>query len=150
MKNEPKVKHGGYLIQEGSKFSIIAARTGENCPFWEGMDEWIQIASDPSISNKNPKKIEAFALAAFFKKFCEHGPWRNETQIKPLYGGYFEFKVKETGLRVPFYYDDENRSVVILTHFFTKKSQKTPKSELDRMEKIKKEFTEFRTIRRIK
>jgi phage-related protein len=153
MKNEPIVKYDGYLIEEGNKFSIIAARTSSgSCPFWEGMVEWIRIAADPSISNKNPKKIEAFALSAFFKKFCEHGPWKNDTQIKPLYDGYFEFKVKETGLRVPFYYDDKNRSVVILTHFFQKKSQKTPKNELERMEQIKREFTELRKpkLRRIK
>ncbi len=142
MENIPKIQYGGILITEGEKFSIIAAKTNQNtCPFY---DEYFL-----RFSKKEDRKSEVVRLSALFQKFSDRGPWNDPTQLKPLGDGFYEFKVK-TGLRVFFYYDESNRQVVVLTHAFHKKSQKTPPKELERMKQIKKDFEEFRKIKRVK
>lgn len=85
-------------------------------------------------------------LGTYFEKFCNHGPWSNEHQIKHLGEGFYEFKKVDTGLRVPFYYDAINRNVIILTHYFEKKKQKTPQKELKKMKVLKKQFEEYRKM----
>jgi phage-related protein len=64
--------------------------------------------------------------------------------LNDLGEGFFEFKNVDTGLRVPFYYDSENRNVIVLTHYFEKKRDKTPQKELSRMKEIKEQFIRAR------
>jgi phage-related protein len=145
MENEPKIKYGGILITEGDRFSIIAAKTNERtCPFYD--EYFLKVLP---ILSKQGRKAEIVQLQALFQKFSELGPWNDPTKLKALEDGFYEFKLK-TGLRVFFYYDEKNRQVVILTHAFHKKSQKTPPKELERMRRIKKDFEEFRKIKRVK
>jgi hypothetical protein len=52
--------------------------------------------------------------------------------------GIWQFKVNGGSYRIPWFYD-ENR-LIICTHFFVKKGQKTPAAERERALKIKKEY----------
>jgi hypothetical protein len=140
----PIKRHGGILIAEGDLYEIIAAMIGEDsCPFWDYYQDLKKkyekiLEKGGSQNNKICKDYNT--LARYFGKFVDHGHWPNETQLGNLDDGFFEFKNVDTGLRVPFYYDKRNRKVVILTHYFEKKSQKTPPKEISRMKAIKTSF----------
>jgi phage-related protein len=145
--NEPIKKHGGYLIAAGEQFDIIAAINGNGkSPFWEYFatlnEEVIKRLQKGSKSNKDVKDYKT--LQFYFDKFSNKGRWNNKTQLNSLDDGFWEFKNVDTGLRVPFYYDEQNRKVIVLTHYFEKKSQKTPAKEIERMKQIKKEFENYR------
>jgi len=144
---KPKRKYGGYLIAEGEKFDIIAAvNSNGNSPFMEYFWELKEtMEMKLTKGSKKHKSVRDYTtLEYYFDKFSKTGYWRNRKQINYLEDGFCEFKNVDTGLRVPFYYDEENRSVIVLTHYFEKKSQKTKKSEIARMKQIKAEFQEYR------
>ncbi len=52
--------------------------------------------------------------------------------------GIWQFKVHGGSYRIPWFYD-ENK-LIICTHFFVKKGQKTPKAERDRAIRIRQEY----------
>ncbi len=148
---EPIKKYGGYLIVEGESFSIICAVTKSgNSPFWEYFLElkskYLDKLEKGKISKRDTVNLDYTVLRQYFDKFCSTGPWRNKDQLRSLEDGFFEFKNVDTGLRIPFYYDDMNRRVIVLTHYFQKGGQKTPLKEKDRMKDIKKQFEEFRKM----
>lgn len=60
--------------------------------------------------------------------------------IKNLKKGLFEFRVfmEKKGFRIFFIFD--KGKVIVLLNGFTKKTQKTPKKELDKARKLKKEY----------
>ena len=145
----PIRRHGGILIAEGDQYEIIAAMVSEDsCPFWDYFHELKSkyekiLEKGGSHNNKTCKDYST--LNRYFEKFVDHGRWHNETQLGNLGDGYFEFKNVDTGLRVPFYYDERNRKVVILTHYFEKKRQKTPSKEISQMKEIKTSFEKVRS-----
>lgn len=157
---QPKYKYSGVLIAEadrekGEKFDIIAAVTDNGkCPFWDEffldlIQKYANAQSKKGISDKlalNKKdKINYQRLDHYFERFVKNGPWNNRTQMRPIEDGFYEFKCIETDLRVLFYYDDLNSSVIILTHYFDKGgSEKTPLREKERMHRIKESFEKFR------
>jgi phage-related protein len=145
---KPIKKYGGYLIAEGRKFDIIAAiNQNENSPFMEffsDLDTKYQELAKKGKKKRNKINLDYTTLDLYFEKFKDHGPWPNKRQINTLGDGFFEFKNVNTGLRVPFYYDELNRNVIILTHYFNKTEQKTPLKELMKMKEIKKQFDEYR------
>jgi len=145
--SEPKIKYGGYLIAEGTRFDIIAAiNSNGNSPFMdyykvlkETMEKKLRQGS------KKHKSVHDYkTLGYYFEKFKNNGPWNNKTQINSLEDDFWEFKNVDTGLRVPFYYDESNRSVIVLTHYFEKKYQKTRSSEIKKMQQIRAEFQAYR------
>lgn len=145
MESENRKEHGGWLIQKGSKFCIIAALTESgNSSFFE----YFKVLKAGFISGAlaSAEKTNFSKLDHFFRRFSETGPWGNETQLKYLEGDIFEFKVKETGLRVTFFYDPQIRGVIVLTHHFIKKSQRTRKEEIERANLIKNSFIKGRKI----
>jgi phage-related protein len=146
--DKPIIKYGGYLLSEGDKFDIIAAVTESGkCPFMEyfnGLVDEFNKAVEKGSKIRRDLKKNLTTLKGYFDKFTAEGPWNNPSQLKLLEDGFFEFKV-DTGLRVPFYYDSRNRSVIIITHYFEKKSQKTPAKELNRMKDIKARFERLRS-----
>lgn len=54
----------------------------------------------------------------------------------------WEFRTKYNGMeyRLLAFWDAEKKALVIATHGFTKKTQKTPQREIDRAEKLRKEY----------
>ncbi|MBF0320400.1 MAG: type II toxin-antitoxin system RelE/ParE family toxin [Nitrospirae bacterium] len=76
-----------------------------------------------------PEK-ESIRLKALFKRFSNAGQIINKEQFNYLGDKLFEFKVNQR--RIICAYDIYRRHVLIVTHGFTKKQQKTPKKEIDR------------------
>lgn len=145
--SEPKRKYEGYLIAEGDQFDIIAAvNSNGKSPFMDYFIELKTIVEDKlRKGKKKDKSVKDYKkLDYYFRTFSASGPWNNKTQINSLEDGFWEFKNVDTGLRVPFYYDEIYRGVIVLTYYFEKKSQKTKPGEINRMKYIRKEFQEYR------
>lgn len=147
----PKKKYGGILITEadkeaGEEFDIIAAITETGtCPFWDEFFSPLMSSYNESmkksISFNKKDQINYRVLKQYFERFCKTGPWNNKRQLRQIENGFFEFKCIETSLRVIFYYDEKNRKVIVITHYFDKGgNDKTPKKEKERMYDIKKGF----------
>lgn len=77
-------------------------------------------------------------FAALFAWMGDHGRIHNEKKFKHLTSSdqIFEFKA-DNGRILCFFFIGQR---IILTHGFTKKSQKTPKGEIERAEALKQEF----------
>lgn len=92
-------------------------------------EEWLELQS--------PKMQQKFA--ALFMMLGNVGRIYNEQKFKHLAGTdqLFEFKADQ-GRVLCFFFVGKR---VILTHGFLKKSDKTPKGEIERAEKIKADFT---------
>ena len=113
-------------IYRGQIFHIEAvALDGDTAP----AEVWLD-----SLSVKQQQKF-----ASLFKLLADAGKLWNERKFKHLEGSdqIFEFKVDD-GRVLCFFFVGQR---VILTHGFSKKSQKTPKGEIERAEKYKTEFT---------
>lgn len=156
IENKKRYKCDGVLIMEadrsnGDRFDIIAAvNESGHSPFYDEyflplVDKYSKsLKKNVSLNKKDQKNYQV--LMNMFKKFCRTGSWKNKQQLGVLCDGYYEFKCVSTGLRVPFYYDNENRNIIVLTHYFEKKRQKAPKKELNRMKEIKKSFENYREV----
>ncbi len=81
---------------------------------------------------------EQVKFAALFARLGDQGKIYNEQKFKHLSSTnqIFEFKVS-SGRILSFFFAGKR---VVLTHGFTKKGAKTPKREIERAEKIKKDF----------
>lgn len=77
---------------------------------------------------------DAERLIFLISRTADHGPPQNDHQCKSLEDGLFEFKAPR-GARVVWFY--EPGKLIICTHGFVKKADKTPKTELDRAKKIR-------------
>ena len=145
---EKKKKFGGYLLQESKSsegFDIIAIETSNgNSPFYEFFTQLTEfIGEELSKNNKNKRNdrvINYTHLSQYMDRLASSGIWNNPSQIKKLEGILFELKVKATGLRVLFSYDSVNRRVILITHSFIKKTQKTPKEEIERANHLLHDF----------
>ena len=155
MDKKPKYKYGGVLILEadreaGDKFDIIAAVTESgSCPFWDEfylpLNKRYNESMGKRISLNRKDGINFRVLKTYFEKFCTGGPWGNIHQLRFIENGFYEFKCLETNLRVIFYYDDINRGVIVLTHYFDKGGKdKTPQKEKKRMYHIMESFNNRR------
>ena len=155
MDKKPKYKYGGVLILEadrdaGDRFDIIAAVTETgSCPFWDEfffpLSQRYNESLRRRISLNRKDEINHNILNDYFDKFCKNGSWNNIRQLRPIENGFFEFKCLETNLRVIFYYDDINRGVIVLTHYFDKGGKdKTPQKEKKRMYHIMESFNNRR------
>ncbi len=92
--------------------------------------------------------IEGLAIAdkkkvvALLKRTGDHGLPVNEEKFKKLQGyDLWEFKSYQVRLMCFLYGDD----IVILTHGFRKQRNKTPRTEIERALRIKKEYLEGRS-----
>jgi phage-related protein len=141
-----QVLYGGILlsrpITDTGFFIIAAIREGGKCPLVDWIEETtLKSKSEKSgIKNKNNDYINIYNLRKYFERISTVGIWKNENQIKHLLDNIYELKVIETGLRVFFSFDPKNRKVIILSHYFIKKKQKTNPGEIDTAKKILDEF----------
>ncbi|MCC5815285.1 MAG: type II toxin-antitoxin system RelE/ParE family toxin [Leptospira sp.] len=148
---EIKEKFGGILIQDvkdpNHGFSIVATTTSQgSSPFFEYFAELSKTAKSIEgsiLKSRDVESINYATLKYYFERMSKTGAWNNPKQIKKLEGDLFEFKV-QTGLRVIFAYDPVNRKVVLITHSFLKKKQKTPKKEIERSKELLKNFLDER------
>jgi phage-related protein len=111
---------------QGEIFSIEFYVAGdEACP----AEEWL---------DSQPVKMQQ-KFAALFAMLANVGRIFNEQKFKHLTGTdqLFEFKVDQ-GRVLCFFFVGKR---VILTHGFLKKSDKTPKGEIERAEKYKNDFS---------
>ena len=145
-----QVLYGGILlsrpITDTGFFIIAGIREGGKCPLVDWIEETtLKSKSEKSgIKNKNNDYKNLYNIRKYFERLSTVGIWKNETQIKHLKGNIYELKVKETGLRIFFSFDPKNRKVIILTHSFIKKKQRTDPVEIEIAQKILNEFLKNR------
>ena len=78
---------------------------------------------------------------ALFQRLGDHGKISNKEQFKRIEGTkLFEFKWFQD--RLPCYFSSRRR-IVTVTHGFTKKGNRIPKSQIERAERIKNEYEQM-------
>ena len=118
-------RHTTKLVYEGSELRIefYQSASGETPAC-----DWLELQRD-RIQQK---------FAALFAWIGDHGKIWNERKFKHLTGSNQIFEFKADDGRVLCFFFTGRR--LILTHGFVKKSDKTPKGEIERAETIKTEF----------
>ncbi|MEI3340029.1 MAG: type II toxin-antitoxin system RelE/ParE family toxin [Eubacterium sp.] len=96
-------------------------------------------AKDFLLSQDVKMRAKLFGLIDILE---ENGNQLREPYSKPLEDGIFELRAKLGSdiTRILYFFFYEGR--IILTHGFTKKTQKTPRNEIERAKKYRKEFLE--------
>mgnify|MGYP005810883241 CR=1 FL=1 len=109
---------------QGAKFAIAFAREKNGacpaCEFFDGLG--------------TPEKAKLMAL---FQIAADHGNFYNREKFGDLGEGLFEFKSFQ--IRMPFAYAKKERGLILITHGFIKKKDKTPKEEIQRAWRIYEE-----------
>jgi phage-related protein len=112
------------VAYRGAKFVIAYARekNGEapGAVFFDGL----------SVSDRTK-------LLALFARLADHGATHNPEKYGDLGNGLFEFKSFK--IRMPFAYAEQERGLVLITHGFLKKKDKTPPAEIERARRILEE-----------
>jgi phage-related protein len=112
------------IILHGQKFSIAFARerSGEcpGCRFFDALTT-----------------LDKAKLMALFQLAGEQGKFNNPEKFGDLGAGLYEFKSHQ--IRMPFGYSKKKRRMILITHGFVKKKNKTPKEEITRARRILKE-----------
>lgn len=86
---------------------------------------------DPKVKDKviyNIDKSRYVLDKDLFKKLGDSDIWE------------FRTKYQNISYRLLAFWDNRNSSIVIATHGFVKKTQKTPKKEIEKAEKIRKQY----------
>ena len=109
---------------EGAMFAIAFAREKSGacpaCEFFDGLS-----------------LLDKAKLTALFQIAGDHGKFYNPEKFGDLGGGLYEFKSFQ--IRMPFAYAKNERGLILVTHGFIKKKDKTPKEEIERAWRIYKE-----------
>jgi phage-related protein len=71
---------------------------------------------------------------ALFQIAGDHGKFHNPEKFGGLGDGLYEFKSFQ--IRMPFAYAKNERGLILITHGFIKKKDKTPKEEITRAWRI--------------
>jgi phage-related protein len=109
------------IVYSGTKFTIAFAREKSGaCPAAEFF---------AALSVSDQAK-----LMALFRIAADHGAFHNPEKFGDLGGGLFEFKSFQ--VRMPFAYSKKHRGMILVTHGFIKKKNKTPKEEIARAWRI--------------
>lgn len=109
------------LVYNGQKFRIAFARNREGAyPAEEFFDQL-------------PKGEQA-KLDSLFRILGDLGKHNNDQKFGDLGDGLYEFKSFQT--RMPFAYAENERGLILITHGFRKKRQRTPPAEIERAKKI--------------
>jgi phage-related protein len=122
------------IIRDGEKLTVraIASESATG-----GRDPCETLAFFQHYARANPK--EMIKLGALLDETSEHGPPHDEKKFRKLPGtdGLYEFKTYG-GLRLLCFWDEAG--LIVCTHGYVKDSQKAPKNELGRAEKLKREY----------
>jgi len=111
-------------LYSGDKWSIRALADSHRC--------WAQ----EYISTLQPSDRKR--LVSLLSRTVDHGPPRNREKFKKLEGEIFEFKSYQDRLLCFF----DGRNVLIVTHGYRKKSNKAPKSEIERAAALRAAYLE--------
>lgn len=108
---------------EGKRFNILLLEKA--LKFLQEQSEEVQIAIRETIA-KASKGMDK----RLFKKLVGTDIW--------------EFRTKYCSMeyRMLAFWDKKNKSFVVLTHGFVKKTQKTPQREIEKAERIRKQYYE--------
>src|SRR5260370_33000364 len=87
------------------------------CEFFDGLSE-----------------LDKAKLMALFLIAGDHGKFHNPEKFGDLGDGLYEFKSFQ--IRMPFAYAKKERGLILITHGFIKKKNKTPKDEITRVLRI--------------
>lgn len=112
------------IAYQGAKFAIaFAIEKSGDCPACEFFDRLAL--------------IDKAKLMALFQIAGDHGKFHNPEKFGDLGDGLFEFKSFQ--IRMPFAYSKNERGLIVITHGFIKKKDKTPKEEITRAWRIYEE-----------
>ena len=115
------------VVYPGAKFTIAFARERSGaCPGCEFFDLL--------------SLLEKAKLMALFRIAADHGAFYNDQKFGDLNNGMFEFKSDQ--IRMPFAYAKRERGLIVITHGFIKKKDRTPKEEIARAWRIYQEDQE--------
>ena len=105
------------VAYSGEHFIIaFARRDNGDCPAGEFFD---------GLNTLDKAKLMALFLIA-----GDQGKFYNPEKFGDLGGGLYEFKSFQ--IRMPFAYAKNERGLILVTHGFIKKKDKTPKTEIER------------------
>ncbi len=114
-------------VQTGDRFSIHAWGTDEKCQLLDFLE-----------TLKDQVNSDYTRLLYLITRTANNGPPYNEKQCRALQGkkavDLFEFKAPN-GARIIWFYD-ANR-IIVCSHGFTKKKNRTDPEEIDRVQAIK-------------
>jgi phage-related protein len=109
------------VAYQGAVFTIAFARERSGacpaCDFSDGLSQ-----------------LDKAKLMALFQIAADHGKFHNPEKFGDLGNGLYEFKSFQT--RMPFAYAKNERGLILITHGFVKKRDKTPKEEVSRAWRI--------------
>jgi phage-related protein len=109
------------VAYQGAIFAIAFAREKSGacpaCEFFDGL-----------------RILDKAKLMALFQIAGDHGKFFNPEKFGDLGGGLHEFKSFQ--IRMPFAYAKKERGLILITHGFIKKKDKTPKEEIQRAWRI--------------
>jgi phage-related protein len=115
------------VVYPGAKFAIAFAREKSGaCPACEFFDRL--------------SLLDKAKLMALFRIAADHGAFYNDQKFGDLKNGLFEFKSDQ--IRMPFAYARNERGLILITHGFIKKKDKTSKQEITRAWRIYEEDQE--------
>lgn len=110
------------IAYAGEKFTIAFAREKNGaCP-----------GSDFFDALTNP--LDKVKLMALFQIAGDHAKFYNPQKFGDLGGGLYELKSFQ--IRMPFAYAKKERGLIVITHGFIKKKDKTPPEEIARAWRI--------------
>ncbi|MFY9268250.1 MAG: type II toxin-antitoxin system RelE/ParE family toxin [Candidatus Manganitrophaceae bacterium] len=105
-------------IYKGPAFALYGIVQSTECLVQEFID---------TLPQAEQKKI-----IALLKRTADHGLPKNEEKFKKLWDDLFEFKTGQ--VRIICFFDKGR--LIILTHGFLKKSQKTPRTEVEKARRL--------------
>jgi len=118
------------IIYSGKIYDIYGITIDNRCLVMDFINE---------LEDADQKKI-----IALLQRAADSGPPRNEEKFKKLKDEMlWEFKSYQ--VRILCFFDKEK--LIILTHGFKKKRDKTPKNEIERANKLRKEYFKKRQKR---
>ena len=109
------------VAYQGAAFAVAFARERSGacpaCEFFDGLS-----------------LLDKAKLMALFQIAGDHGKFHNPEKFGGLGDGLYEFKSFQ--IRMPFAYARNERGLILITHGFIKKKDKTPKEEITRAWRI--------------
>ncbi|MCC6344969.1 MAG: type II toxin-antitoxin system RelE/ParE family toxin [Bryobacterales bacterium] len=126
------------IVYQGAKFAIAFAREKSGgCPAGEFFD--------------GLAVLDKAKLMALFQIAGDHGKFCNPEKFGDLGDGLYEFKSFQ--VRMPFAYAKSERGLILITHGYIKKKDKTSKERIERAWRIYKEDqaqTQLAVVKRAK
>jgi len=113
---------GTLLLKKGKSVSIYAIKIRQRCPVEEFLKE-LQV-------------VDRNKVLSLLNRTSEHGPHGNKEKFRYLRDGIYEFKSYQVRILCAF----EKDNIIILTHGFIKKKDRTPIQEIKRAKGLLKQL----------